>query len=361
MSMLSDLDNANGPLKEMQSLIEIEESLDKKLEEAQEQRRRCEIEERNVLKAYRKAQRALIEANAKCAHLYHQRELYSSQLRSFIMDDTSLFWSSLHNKHLGVQVKSSDNLIQNVNSLPSSSHIMQEEYDQSIQPGYASNIGCLDGVPGDSSHLLVNGSEQCSEPDAITSEPLSHKGRRVANEEFSPLIGENRSVDDEDVDLPFGHDFVQSKQDSPREAQKAGERHESMTNEVSTKISDDSTHDFLLREATLRSKLVARLGTKSSQHRKDLCSMEAAIEQESESDAGSEKTHVSNWSAPFSDAERVRHADFEGECSWQEMLQLLFHFLAEYLSAYVELFVCLLHNFYFGPYFMIISTTIYMN
>ncbi|XP_056161252.1 uncharacterized protein LOC115673039 isoform X2 [Syzygium oleosum] len=293
MSMLSDLDNANGPepgIKEMQSLIEIEESLDKKLEEAQEQRRRCEIEERNALKAYRKAQRALIEANAKCAHLYHQRELYSSQLRSFIMDDTSLFWSSLHNKHLGVQ----------------------EEYDQSIQPGYASNIGCLDGVPGDSSHLLVNGSEQCSEPDAITSEPLSHKGRRVANEEFSPLIGENRSVDEEDVDLPLGHDFVQSKQDSPREAQKAGERHESMTNEFSTKISDDSTRDFLLREATLRSKLVARLGTKSSQHRKDLCSMEAAIEQESESDAGSEKTHVSNWSAPFSDAERVKHADFEG-------------------------------------------------
>ncbi|KAF8021986.1 hypothetical protein BT93_G2194 [Corymbia citriodora subsp. variegata] len=293
MSMVSNLDNANGPkpgIKEMQSLIDIEESLDKKLEEAQEQRRQFEIEERNALKAYRKAQRALIEANAKCAHLYHQRELYSSRLQSFIVDDTSLFWSSLHNKHLGVQ----------------------EEHDQSNQPGYASNIGCLDGVPGDASHLLVNGSEQGSEPDASTSEPLSHKGRRVANEEFSPLIGQNRLANEEDVDLPLGDDFVQSKQGSQRETQKAGKRHESMTNEVSTKISDDSSHEFLLREATLRSELVARLGTKSSQHRKDLCSVEAAIEQGSESDAGSEKTHVSNWSAPSSDVERVRHADFDG-------------------------------------------------
>ncbi|KAL3732194.1 hypothetical protein ACJRO7_028948 [Eucalyptus globulus] len=315
MSVLSNLDDANGPkpgIKEMQSLIEIEESLDKKLEEAQEQRRRCEIEERNALKAYRKAQRTLIEANAKCAHLYHQRELYSSRLQSFIIDDPSVFWSSFHNKHLGVQVKSSDDLILNVNSVPSSDHIMPEECDQSNQPGYASNIGCLDGVPGDSSHLLVNGSEQCSEPDASTSEPMSHKGRRVANEESSPLIGQNRLTDEEDVDLPFGHDFVQSKQGSQREAQKAGERHESMNNDVSTKISDDSSRDFLLREATLRSELVARLGTKSSQHRKDLCGVEGAIEQGSESDAGSEKTHASNWSAPFYDAERVRHADLQG-------------------------------------------------
>ncbi|XP_030512546.1 uncharacterized protein LOC115726702 isoform X2 [Rhodamnia argentea] len=314
MTVLSDLDNASGAehgTKEMQSLIEIEESLDKKLDEAQEQRRRCEIEERNALKAYRKAQRALIEANAKCSQLYHQRELYSSRLRSFIMHDTSLFWSSLHNKHLGVQVKSSDNLNQNVDSLPSSSHNMQNEYDQSNQPGYASNIRCLDGVPGDSSHLPVNSSEQCSEPDASTSEPLSHKGPRVANEEFSPLIGPNRSVD-EDVDIPPDHNFAQSKQGSQREAQKDGERHESMTSEVSTKISDENSHDFLLREATLRSELVARLGTKSSQYPKGSCSMEAVIEQRSQSDPGSEKTHMSNWSAPNSDAERVRHADFEG-------------------------------------------------
>ncbi|KAJ6986478.1 hypothetical protein NC653_019859 [Populus alba x Populus x berolinensis] len=50
---------------DIQLLVEMEESLDRELEEAQEHRHKCEIEERNALKAYRKAQRALIEANSR--------------------------------------------------------------------------------------------------------------------------------------------------------------------------------------------------------------------------------------------------------------------------------------------------------
>ncbi|XP_039044117.1 uncharacterized protein LOC120183507 [Hibiscus syriacus] len=69
---------------DIHSLVEIEENLDKELEEAQNHRRLCEIEERNALKAYRKAQRALIEANARCTVLYRERELCSARYRSLI-------------------------------------------------------------------------------------------------------------------------------------------------------------------------------------------------------------------------------------------------------------------------------------
>lgn len=67
----------------------MEELIDKELEEAQEHRHKCEIEERNALKAYLKAQRSLLEANARCTNLYHKRELYSAKLRSLILNNTT--------------------------------------------------------------------------------------------------------------------------------------------------------------------------------------------------------------------------------------------------------------------------------
>lgn len=79
---------------ELQGLTEIEELHDKELEEAQEYRHKCEIEERVALKAYRRAQRATMEANSRCAHLYRNRELFSAQLRSLMMDNPSMLWSS---------------------------------------------------------------------------------------------------------------------------------------------------------------------------------------------------------------------------------------------------------------------------
>lgn len=71
----------NASLLDFQSLVEVEESLDKELEEAQQHRRRCEIEERNALKAYRKAQKALLEADAGCTHLYRKRELLTAEVQ----------------------------------------------------------------------------------------------------------------------------------------------------------------------------------------------------------------------------------------------------------------------------------------
>ncbi|KAL8103027.1 hypothetical protein AgCh_027530 [Apium graveolens] len=79
---------------DLQGLMEMEELHDKELEEAQEYRNKCEIEERIAQKAYRRAQRATMEANSRCAHLYRNRELFSAQLRSLMMDNPSMLWSS---------------------------------------------------------------------------------------------------------------------------------------------------------------------------------------------------------------------------------------------------------------------------
>ncbi|KAK1431987.1 hypothetical protein QVD17_08832 [Tagetes erecta] len=71
---------------DFKSLLEIEELQDKELEEAKEHRRKCEIEERNALKAYRKAQRALAEANTRCSYLYHKRNLFSANVQPHVED-----------------------------------------------------------------------------------------------------------------------------------------------------------------------------------------------------------------------------------------------------------------------------------
>ncbi|XP_049933710.1 uncharacterized protein LOC116254780 isoform X2 [Nymphaea colorata] len=89
---------------DFQTLMEIEEWQDKELEEAQELRRRCEMEERYALRAYRKAQRALMDANERCAYLYQRRELLSAQLQASLMEGHSLLSSGWH-KQKSVNVK----------------------------------------------------------------------------------------------------------------------------------------------------------------------------------------------------------------------------------------------------------------
>ncbi|CBI31708.3 unnamed protein product, partial [Vitis vinifera] len=107
---LNDINISGHNNMDIQSLVEIEELQDKELEEAQEQRRKCEIEERNALKAYRKAQRALIEANARCTYLYRKREMFSAQFRSLTMEDSSLFWTSRQHEHAAIGLNSSNNM-----------------------------------------------------------------------------------------------------------------------------------------------------------------------------------------------------------------------------------------------------------
>ncbi|XP_057989550.1 uncharacterized protein LOC110638367 [Hevea brasiliensis] len=113
---VSDHSNIN-----MHSLVEMEESLDKELEEAQEHRRICEIEERNALKAHRKAQRALFDANAKRTELYRKKELYSAQFQCFILNDSSLLWSMRKHQQVGLGLNYTDKKSRKLELMPPSS------------------------------------------------------------------------------------------------------------------------------------------------------------------------------------------------------------------------------------------------
>ncbi|PKU68353.1 hypothetical protein MA16_Dca026463 [Dendrobium catenatum] len=76
------------------SLLRLEEQLDKELEEAQEYRFECEHGESYALKAYRKAQRSLVEANERCTFLYRKRELFSAKCRAFVIEASKSIYPS---------------------------------------------------------------------------------------------------------------------------------------------------------------------------------------------------------------------------------------------------------------------------
>ncbi|KAK6228013.1 hypothetical protein SCA6_000353 [Theobroma cacao] len=294
---------------DIHSLDEIEEKLDKELEEAQEHRRICEIEERNALKAYRKARRALIEANARCRDLYRERELCSARFRSFIVDDSSLVWSSRQHEHSGIGLDTSDNVRENMDLVPMSSHRLQPDYDGFNEPAYDPNIQCINIAPRTMSHQHENGqnlgSEPCSEPDASTSEPFHHNSNNAANKvrsPCSPII----SADEDEETSPMDHDSVQPSPGYQQKKQKSELTQKNANNE-------SNNQDSLLLEATLRSELFARLGVRTSSKNIDSCDHgEPAVERGAENDVKSEKTQVSNGSLTLSEAEKKQLFDVSG-------------------------------------------------
>jgi hypothetical protein len=89
------------------SLLEMEELQERELEESQEHRRKCEVEEREALRAYRRAQRALLEASERCAILRQRRELRSAQIHGLIAENSSLVQSlSIQNAGEGLAMTS---------------------------------------------------------------------------------------------------------------------------------------------------------------------------------------------------------------------------------------------------------------
>jgi hypothetical protein len=93
---------AEGHNTRLFSLLEMEELQEKELEDAQEHRRKCELEEREALRAYRKAQRALLEANERCTILRRRREICSAQVHGLIAENSSLVQSlSIRNSEDG--------------------------------------------------------------------------------------------------------------------------------------------------------------------------------------------------------------------------------------------------------------------
>ncbi|KAK6929314.1 putative zinc-finger domain, partial [Dillenia turbinata] len=225
---------------------------EKELEDAQEHRRRCEIEERNALKAYRKAQRALIEANARCDYLYHQREKISAKFQAFLMGNSDILWSA--RKRRCIENGSSDGLSEeNADLLPSSSHKLPADHND-----------LNDSVADVALLNTLNEPTFCS---------ANIEGQREV-ESFEET--ENDLNYDKQRTYPLG-----------------------------------SSQDSFLLEASLRSKLFERLGIRTLTKDNDAgCTIEHAVERGSENDAKSQSEMSEG--TPISEAEKNEHPTLEG-------------------------------------------------
>ncbi|XP_010260107.1 PREDICTED: uncharacterized protein LOC104599318 isoform X2 [Nelumbo nucifera] len=250
---------------DIESLAKIEELQDKELEEAQEHRRHCELEERKALKAYRKAQRALVEANARCTLLYRRRELFSAQLRAFTMEGSNSLWSSGWNKCTEIGLNSSNIVPEaNLDQSPTLGHQMQAELEELNQLAGDSNIQCRDGTVFNAPYQPMSGqnlgSEPCSEPDASTSEPLHHKDNSAVNGVCTPSNHPDVPADEDEETFPFDNKSVQCRSQCDSKQENI-EKEMGFPARLERKYSIDSIRDPALLEASLRSELFARLGT----------------------------------------------------------------------------------------------------
>ncbi|XP_027350072.1 uncharacterized protein LOC113861453 [Abrus precatorius] len=286
---------------DLQSFFNMEDLIDKELEEAQEHRHKCEIEERSALKAYLKAQRSLLEANARCTNLYHKRELHSAKLRSLILNNSGFSWSSGQHQHVEL-----DSLPRPGYEIPTSSCQRQVEYNDINNPSFDSNNRDINNRHSNTSNHLVDGatlgSEPCGEPDASTSEPLPQRDTYAADGVYSPSDELDASANENEDISPVGHlsnhcdaEYIR-KQDSKAKLV-------DVDTASNAKFSTDNPQDSLLLEATLRSELFARLGARAMKSRNPCNNVEPAVERGAENEVVNEKNQMHHSVVPLSLAE----------------------------------------------------------
>ncbi|RDX80061.1 hypothetical protein CR513_39418, partial [Mucuna pruriens] len=289
---------------DLQSLLSMEELIDKELEEAQEHRHKCEIEERNALKAYLKAQRSLLEANAQCTNLYHKRELYSAKLRSLILSNSGFSWSSGQHQHPNIGL---DYLPRLGYGMPTSSCQRQAEYNDINNPSFDSNNRGINNRHSNTSNHHVTGanlgSEPCGEPDASTSEPLPRRDNYAADGVYSPSDELDTSANENEEVSPSGH--VSNQRDAEYHIKQASmSKLVDIDTTSNTIFSTDNPQDSLLLEAKLRSELFARLRARAKKNSNPCNDVEPAAERGAENEVGNEKTQVhQNVAIPPSRAE----------------------------------------------------------
>ncbi|KAF5201096.1 zinc finger C3H1 domain protein [Thalictrum thalictroides] len=284
----------------IETLTKMEESHDKELEEAQEHRRRCELEERNALKAYREAQRALFEANAKCTHLYRKRELFSAQFRAFMMEDSSSLWSSVWHQHKKSGMDClNDAPDADADHLHALGHKARTEFEALNNN---SSIQCTNGAIDHSfcqqtmGHNLA--SEPCIEVDGNMLGLLHHKDNDDINGFCTPIQHTNLSADEDEVASLLDHKTTQSMV-MLKDVESIEERVQDL-NKNSGVSSADNPDDYALLEASLRSELFARLGTKNTSKDKNLHDWEEHV-----SCNGIECLDEVKSDTPFSDKQYV--------------------------------------------------------
>ncbi|CAL0318838.1 unnamed protein product [Lupinus luteus] len=278
---------------DLQSFFGMEELIDKELEEAQEHRHKCEIEERNALKVYLKAQRSLLEANARCTDFYHKRELFATKLRSLILNNSSFSWTSGQHQHLEMGL---DYLPKHGYEIPTSSSQRQAEYNDINNPSFDSDNQGINIGNSNTFYHHMNGTnlgpEPCTEPDASTSEPLPQRGN-TADGGYSPSDELGMSGDENEEMSPAGP--VESLRNTDSKIKLMD-----IDTASNGKGSTDSPQDPLQLEATLRSELFARLGTRAMKSRNPCNNTEAAVERGDEIEVGSEKSQVNHCDFPLS-------------------------------------------------------------
>jgi hypothetical protein len=223
------------------SLLEMEELQDKELEDAQEHRQKCEAEEREALRAYRKAQRALLEANERCAILRRKREICSSQVHGLIAENSSLVQSlSIRNPEDGLAMPSLLNSqIHAVSQIPENqggrhrlcpeepSQQQIDKHEDEARPHYCDKLAASTADP--SSVSAVNA-------DSILSDYM-----------------------EDDLLFPTR----QARSECALDVENQMEETIHVYAEENRQVSGDGGEDYELLEASLRSRLVERFGKKS--------------------------------------------------------------------------------------------------
>ncbi|XP_027184626.1 uncharacterized protein LOC113782880 isoform X1 [Coffea eugenioides] len=314
-SLLNGLDKLNmmGNNMDLQSLLEYEELQDKEIEDAQEHRRRCEIEERNALMAYRKAQRALIEANARCSQLYSKRELYSAQLRSLMMENPNLVVSLRQHDQVEAQLDSF-NYVSDVNEhqIPASSHQVHTGSDINGIRGNNSNVPPANDHYQNPSNMHVSGqnlvSDPCSKREGSPSE--GHK-QPVSNGVCSPSGDLSQSSYQEGEIFEFNHKSAQENIESERTSEFNKDREKDIYEESERQPPFDSSQDCFLLEASLRSQLFEKLKTKKLPKKGTTQSTEDLVERNDENDDSRQMMETDTADVPLSEAENGKHSDYE--------------------------------------------------
>ncbi|XP_068634855.1 uncharacterized protein [Aristolochia californica] len=248
----------------LKSLTKEEELLDKALEDAQELRRKCELEEKSALKAYRKAQRALIDANNQCNYLYCQRELLSAQLRALLMDESSSSWSSRLNKQKEIELGSfMEDSKADGDQLPNLSCQAQVDCDEILDRERSeANVLQTGFDPSDMPFQYltgpqIEGSTPGSEPDASTSElGTQYAANIVSTPSNLPAL----SADEDEETFPSERKQLRSSLASETKVDSFKKGVGGVREELAVKSAFGNMQDLVSLEASLRYELFARLG-----------------------------------------------------------------------------------------------------
>ncbi|RAL54853.1 hypothetical protein DM860_013549 [Cuscuta australis] len=301
----------------MQSLLDIEELHDKQLEEAQEYRHKCEIEERIALKAYRKAQKALIEANYRCSALFRKREKYSTQLQHFMIENPvypDMFFPPGSQLESGAGLNLSTNNGANAHLMLSSCYPAQHEDRHDHQMRDVEFHSTFDAVqnasdmPADRENLAF---DHFSEPDVSMAEitKVNQKANGVC------LQPDYVSMSAEEENGLFQKSPLNSSEYLGEEAYRVTQEKEA-NNSPGRHTLINTSQDSMLLEASLRSQLFERLKMKSLSKEVD---KNQNVEQITESmlnvDDVEQRMGMSSGNMLSSDAEKANEKDSDFQVS----------------------------------------------